>query len=183
MITAISSADLWFEQFMLSIRTPFFVQVFKVVTFFGNVTTLIGIAGIIALYVFLYNPQLRAYVYGLGTSLFGAAASSTVLKEIVQRARPSGAIPAIVDTSSSFPSWHATGAVAVYGFITFFLCRLFPRYTKSIVFVSVLLILSIGFSRLYLGVHFPSDVIAGYLVGGVWLLLGIAVTKRFAHNY
>jgi undecaprenyl-diphosphatase len=51
----------------------------------------------------------------------------------------------------------------------------YPKYSRSIVSIAVLIILTIGFSRLYLGVHFPSDVIAGYLLGGVWLLLGIEV--------
>ena len=169
--------DVWFENLLLSIRTPFFVQVFDGVTFFGSALTVAGLAGLIGLTLFFFKTR-RAYVAGLGTTLLGAVVSVYALKALVARARPDGLLPAISENSFSFPSWHATAAVAFYGFVAFLFCRLYPEYKKTAVIVVVLLISLIGFSRLYLGVHFPSDVIAGYMLGGLWLSIGIWITNK-----
>jgi len=177
-LNSIVAADLWFENMLLGVRTPFGLQVFNAVTFFGNTGTVILIAGIVGA-ILLLNKNYRPYLIGLVTTLAGAAGSAYVLKEIVARARPGGLIPyAAVETSFSFPSGHATASMALYGFIAFILYRLYPRYKTVIVMVATLIILSIGFSRLYLGLHFPSDVIAGYVVGGVWVWIGSKLVQK-----
>ncbi len=170
----IVSADIWFEHLMLTIRTPLMVRVFEIVTFFGEPTTIIGFAGVVGL-TLLYTPRGRLFVIGFVTTLAGAAASGFALKDIVMRARPGGLIPAIRETGFSFPSGHATGSMAFYGFVAFLLCRWYPRYAKAIIATTTALVLMIGFSRLYLGVHFPSDVIAGYLLSILWLAIGIRI--------
>lgn len=177
MIASVVAADLWFENVMLSIRSPYFLHLASLVTFFGNTTTVIAIAGIIGAFL-LYTRPLRSFFAGLIITLAGAAASASLIKELVGRARPGGLIQAVAETSYSFPSGHATASLALYGFIAFMLGRVYPQYRKIFVLVAALSILSIGFSRLYLGVHFPSDVLAGYLVGGLWLFVGIAITNR-----
>jgi undecaprenyl-diphosphatase len=111
--------------------------------------------------------------FGEPTTIVGFA-----LKDLVRRARPDGLIPAIRETGFSFPSGHATGSMAFYGFTAFILCRLYPRYAKAVVTIAAVIILTIGMSRLYLGVHFPSDVVGGYLVGGLWLFIGIKAVQR-----
>ncbi len=174
MINSIISFDTWFENLMLALRTPLMVRVSEIVTFFGEPTTIIGLAGVVGL-ALLYSPRGRSFVIGFVTTLAGAALTGFVLKDIVMRARPSGLIPAIRETGFSFPSGHATGSMAFYGFTAFILCRLYPRYAKAVIAAATVLVLSIGMSRLYLGVHFPSDVIAGYLVGGLWLAIGIRI--------
>lgn len=178
MSSHIIAFDVWFENLMLPIRTPFFVQMFGGVTFFGSALTVAGLAGLIGLTLFFFKMR-RAYVAGLVTTLLGAVVSVYALKVLVARARPDGLLPAISENSFSFPSWHATAAVAFYGFVAFLFCRLYPEYKKTVMIATVLLIFLIGFSRLYLGVHFPSDVIAGYMLGGLWLSIGIWVTNRF----
>jgi undecaprenyl-diphosphatase len=178
-MTSILLADAWFENFMLSIRTPFGVHLFSVVTFFGNSLTIIGIAGLIGAYMVFSREEYKPYLIGLVVTLSGAAASAYALKEIVQRARPSGLIPAVTETSFSFPSGHAVASVALYGFIAFLLSRLYPRHKRVAAALAALVALTISFSRLYLGVHYPSDVIAGFILGGLWLWIGIWVTNRF----
>ena len=179
MLTPILSFDLWFENIMLALRAPWGLKVFELITFFGNTTTVIGSAGLIGVYlVFSDYHRYRAYVLGLATSLLGAATSSYLLKEIVQRARPDGLVQAITETGYSLPSWHAVSSVVLYGFIAFLLSRSYTEHRKIVFTITAISIGLIGFSRLYLGVHFPSDVVAGYLVGGLWLVVGIALTKR-----
>lgn len=174
----ILTADVWFENLLLSIRTPFLLHVFNWITFFGEILVVIGIAGLISIAILLLKLD-KTYIAGLAVALIGAAASSYIMKAVIERARPDGLIPAVTESSFSFPSGHATLAVALYGFTAFFLCKMYPRNTKLIVVVATVIVLAIGFSRLYLGVHFPSDVIAGYILGGLWVLIGIEIAKRF----
>ncbi|MEO0934607.1 MAG: phosphatase PAP2 family protein, partial [Cyanobacteria bacterium J06641_2] len=77
----------------------------------------------------------------------------------------------IVDaTNYSFPSGHAMVSLVVYGFIGYLLIANFRSWSSVILFFTTLLILAIGFSRLYLGVHWPTDIITGYAAGLVWLI-------------
>lgn len=171
------TTDLWFENLFFLNRTPFFLQLFGFITVLGNTVVVIGIMIIVGAWLF-FSRFHNAYIVGLATTLVGAGATNFIMKAIIDRARPSGLIPSVVETSSSFPSGHATFSMALYGFLTYFLCKHYPKYSTLFVTVGSLLILAIAFSRLYLGVHFPSDVIAGLSLGALWLIIGIAVTKR-----
>jgi len=176
-LNTIFAFDLWFENLLVSIRNPFFVQLFRDITFFGNATTVIGLVVFLGIFL-LWTKTRRVYLAGLFASLLGAAGTAYVLKEVVGRLRPSGSIPTGIETDFSFPSGHATVSMAFYGFTAYVLCRLYPERTKIILSTATIIILLIGFSRLYLGLHFPTDVIAGYCVGGVWLWIGSKVTKK-----
>lgn len=110
-------------------------------------------------------------------ALAGTEISVELLKVIVHRARPIGG--AFLEHSASFPSGHSAIAVALYGFIASLLWkRTKNRFGKSAILVTTLLIiLLIGLSRIYLGVHFPTDVLGGYLVGTAWLLAAIRYSR------
>ena len=181
MVSSLVVVDRWFEELLFSIRTPFFLDVFNGITFFGNELTIAVIAAIVILFL-LYFKVYRAYALGLAITLIGTGATGYALKALVGRARPNGLIPSVIETSFSFPSGHATAAIALYGFIAYILCVLFPTKKPVVVTSAILLIGSVGFSRLYLGVHFPSDVLAGYILGGLWILIGIAVAERFTRK-
>lgn len=171
------AADIWFENLLVSVRTPSLIYVCNWITLFGNAVVVVGVAGIAL--IFLWSSRAtRAYAVGLAATLIGAAASDYIMKTIVERARPHGLIPNLIETSFSFPSGHATAAMALYGFLAYLLCTLFPAKTRIITTLAVVIIGSVGFSRLYLGLHFPSDVLAGYLLGGLWLLIGIEIVRR-----
>lgn len=79
--------------------------------------------------------------------------------------------------SFSFPSGHAIGAVIVYGFIAFLLSGHYPKFSRLIYSLVFILIVLIGFSRLYLGVHWPTDVMAGYGIGFLWLTVCLTLLK------
>lgn len=121
----------------------------------------------------------KSYLPGLAVALIGAVASDYYIKMIVGRARPAGLIQSVTESSFSFPSGHSVLAISFYGFIAFILYELYPKRTKIVMIGVTVVILLIGFSRLYLGVHFPSDVVAGYILGGLWLLAGIAIKNKF----
>ena len=83
----------------------------------------------------------------------------------------------IEETSYGFPSGHALGSLVLYGFIGYVLADRYPQHTRSIYSISVGLIALIGFSRLYLGVHYPTDIFAGYAVGLLWLITCVFMLK------
>jgi undecaprenyl-diphosphatase len=96
------------------------------------------------------------------------------LKSVFGRARPIGCL----DNGDclSFPSGHATLAFYFYGLIGYLFFRFFPISNRGfliLAFIIALLIILISLSRLFLGVHYPSDLIGGMFLGGSWLLLAI----------
>ncbi len=84
----------------------------------------------------------------------------------------------IQETSYGFPSGHALGSIVLYGFLAYLLVRRYPRRVRSIYGMATGLIGAIGFSRLYLGVHYPTDVIAGYATGLLWLMFCVFLLGR-----
>lgn len=118
------------------------------------------------------------YIVPLWIVIIGSEAMNFFGKIALHRPRPEIAFYA--EKSFSFPSGHATIAVAFYGFIAYILWRqnhLNWKRKTNILFLALTLVAGIGFSRLYLGVHFLSDVWGGYLLGGLWLIIGISVSE------
>ncbi|QDP40363.1 phosphatase PAP2 family protein [Radiobacillus deserti] len=107
-------------------------------------------------------------------AIAGGGIITRVLKEFYGRGRPT-INPEIDAVGFSFPSGHSMGSLIFYGFMIYFLLksRISKQFKTILSFFSSCLIILIGFSRIYLGAHFPSDVIAGYLAGTVWMLICI----------
>ena len=118
---------------------------------------------------------------GWAAALIGTALLNTTLKAVIQRLRPQLPEPWITETGWSFPSGHAMGSLVAYGFLAYLLTQMspaeFPRRTAVMVLAT--LVLLIGFSRIYLGVHYLSDVIGGYAAATVWLTFCILITRSF----
>jgi undecaprenyl-diphosphatase len=142
---------------------------------------------------FLWRSRHRYSLLLLWISLLGARLLNQVLKAVFDRPRPrlvEGDLELLgmrfsFPESPSFPSGHALTSAAVYGTLAFLLVRLEPtrRMRRVTLAGAGLLILGIGFSRLYLGVHYPSDVIAGYLAGFVWATwcaMGVEALRHFS---
>jgi len=96
-----------------------------------------------------------------------------VLKRFFDRPRPTVVPPLMVETSPSFPSGHAMMSAVVYLTLGTLLAQLCPRWRERIYVVTVAatLALIVGLTRLYLGVHYPSDVLAGWSIGLAWALI------------
>ena len=105
------------------------------------------------------------------------------LKQIFAKTRPELWPRLISEHSYSFPSGHAIGAVVLYGGLAYLFAQRWPRQTIWIYSVTTILISAIGFSRLYLGVHWPTDIIAGYLVGGLWLFGCIQIAQKYSRKF
>ncbi len=134
---------------------------------------------------FLWAGGRATLIIPLWTAFIGAQITTWAGKFAIDRHRPEF-IEGVSAMSPSFPSGHATGAMAVYGFLAYAIARDVtgwrPRF--EVAFWSGVLIVLIGFSRMYLSVHYMTDVVAGFLVGGFWLLVSFAAAewRRFLPN-
>lgn len=114
----------------------------------------------------------------------GGALLSYAMKALFHRGRPDFATEFIHGTSWSFPSGHAMDSLAGYGVLAYLLLEVTHEKgrRRAIIATTIVLVGAIGFSRLYLGVHYLSDVVGGYIAGAVWLLVCI-VGYRFAASH
>jgi undecaprenyl-diphosphatase len=118
-----------------------------------------------------YQRGWRLSAILLLISTAGSAVLTTVLKSVFQRTRPELFDSGYHASFYSFPSGHATVAVGLYGMLTLVLAYQLRGTARWAVVVSgILVVLLIGFSRLYLGVHYPTDIVAGYLAALLWLV-------------
>jgi membrane-associated phospholipid phosphatase len=107
----------------------------------------------------------------------GALVLNQGMKIIFSRPRPTLWPSLLHETSFGFPSGHAIGSIVLYGLLAYFYAVYRPHHAKGIYLLSILFIGLIGFSRLYLGVHYPTDIIAGYITGWLWLMVCIGLLK------
>jgi membrane-associated phospholipid phosphatase len=112
----------------------------------------------------------------------GALVLNQGMKLFFTRPRPVLWPSLLHETSFGFPSGHALGSIVLYGLLAHFYAIHHPHQAKKIYLWAVVLISSIGFSRLYLGVHYPTDVLAGYLTGWLWLISCIEILKLQSKN-
>ena len=151
-----------------SLHTPVLNQIMVGFTYLGQPSLLLAICLGLGLVLLLRNHRSEALTIAIGA--LGAVGLNTLLKKLFARTRPQ-LWERIVDVRFySFPSGHAMMSMVIYGLLGYFLASYFPRWRWLIATLTVLLVTAIGFSRLYLGVHWPTDVIAGYTAGLVWLI-------------
>lgn len=153
---------------------PAFVTAMEVVSFTGNSTTWWTVFVLIALWL-LWRRLPRLATFVVLTALLSSLLNS-VVKELVDRARPVLPDPVSHANGLSFPSGHAQAAVVGYGIlILVFLPALREPWRRVAIAGAALMVLTIGFSRVALGVHYMSDVAAGYILGLAWLVAMTAV--------
>lgn len=147
--------------------------------------TLVVIMLVLVASVLLWISRHRYSVLLLWVSVLGASLLNHVLKDAFSRPRPS-VVPwrAEYATATSFPSGHSMTAMAAYATLAYLVARLSP--TRALWWattgVALLVIVLIGVSRVYLGVHYPTDVAAGFLSGFAWAALsalGIEALRHF----
>ena len=149
---------------------------------FGWITALGSSPAVVAAVIiatgFLWSQRRLWTIAPMWMSCLGAVASTSIGKFLIGRHRPPDEL-GIEAITSSFPSGHATVAMAVYGFLAYAIARNLPgtRERFEIAYWTGVLIVLVGFSRVFLGAHYLTDVIGGFLVGGFWLLAGFAVAE------
>jgi undecaprenyl-diphosphatase len=155
------------------------LRVFDVVTQLGSPAAMgaLAVGGALVLWRQRRHDALVAWL----AAFLGGAALGKVLKTIVHRTRPAFGVAYLHGHSYSFPSGHAMGSIIGYSMLLYLL-RLYwhPRRERRRLLVGAvaLLVFLVGLSRVYLGVHYPSDVVGGWAAGAAWLavcLTGVSV--------
>lgn len=154
-----------------SFRDPGLTRYFTFVTHLGDIYAYLTVGVGLAVWFFYRYRNWKFIAQTVGV-LALASLSNVILKEIIHRERPSLEHLVTVNTLS-YPSGHSMSAMAFYGFLIYLCLRykLAAGLRLVTVVVLTLLIVSVGLSRVYLGVHYPSDVLAGWIGGLIWVAL------------
>lgn len=166
-----------------NMRAPWLTDVMLAITWVGdrNAYIIFGVA----VFIFFYL-RYRSLIFPIQTSLvlLVSGGLNRWLKDLIDRPRPE-AEHLVEATTMSFPSGHAMSSIAFFGFLIYLVWRLvstgWVRWLLSVLLA--LLILLIGISRVYLGVHYPSDILAGYAAGGACLAIFISIFTYVRYHY
>ena len=161
--------------FVYSLRSDAMTTIMKCVTFFGG--EIFITAGIIVFFLAIFNKH-KISAFNFGFVLIFGIILNFLLKDIFQRARPSY-MPLAHESSYSFPSGHTMNSFIFYACIAYFIIRnIKSKNLRMLTLIGFLIVeFLIGLSRIYLGVHYPSDVTAGYIAGALWFGLVLIVEK------
>ena len=152
-------------------------------TALGGVTVLTLL--VLACAVFLLLEKRRVAAWLVLFASIGATVLGTVLKALVDRPRPDVVEHLVSVTSASFPSGHALGSMVAFGMAAYLVVLGLPSATprRFGIALCALLIALIGFSRIYLGVHYFTDVLGGFALGAAWLLFAVALIEDIRGHY
>ena len=160
-----------------SLKSNYMTAFFKAITRFADKETIILIA--VTCLIIIKNRRIGA---SIGANLLTSAFVNHLIKEIVQRPRPPIELRMVEESSFSFPSGHAMTGATFYGLIIYFTFKNVKnkKLRNTICIILSVLVFLIGISRIYLGVHYASDVLAGFVFAIVYLVLYITfVLKLF----
>lgn len=167
---ALAAYDEKVTNFIASYRQPALTRVMTFITHIGDVYGYLIITTVSTVLFFIKFQNWR-YVIEIFFVLIVSGLSNVALKQVINRARPD-ADHLVSVASLSYPSGHAMSAIAFYGFLIYIIynIRLNNWVKTALILIFSTLILGIGLSRIYLGVHYPSDVAGGYIAGFIWVI-------------
>lgn len=155
---------------------------FYYLTFLGSRIILIPFVIIGSVYLYFKTKKISySLIFISGTLL--SYVLNEFIKSIIKRDRPS-IVEQVHAVGYSFPSGHAMISTVCYGIFTYFLLKTITKkkYKNLIVSLTGLLIILIGYSRLALNVHYLTDVIGGYLIGALFIIVYLEIGKRMINN-
>ena len=161
-----------------SLECDFFDKYFVFVTKFGNEITIVAVVLITMIIFRSWDGWL------LGILAANSALTNKIVKSIIQRPRPD-VLKLIEQGGYSYPSGHSMISIAVYGYLLYYVVkRVSNKYIKySLSVLLAILILSVGISRIYVGVHYASDVLGGFIFAAIEVMLIVNYSnKHFRGN-
>src|SRR3989338_7529834 len=175
------SLEIYIVNFIQSFQHSWLTSIFIFISLISSTKSYFIIVPIVAAFFYFKNYRKEAFFtfFVVLGNIF-----NPIIKNIVNRARPTGDIVNILETktNSSFPSGHAMGAIILYGFLIYLVWKLPFQHKKFITTILVSFIILVGISRIYLGVHWPTDIIGAYIIGFIWLIFGIYTYKKFKNK-
>ncbi len=160
---------------VLNLRTEWLTAIMKIITNIGGAYVLIIIS--ILTIIFIKNKKTGI---AITSNLLIVTVLNILLKNIIERPRPEG-YRLIEESGYSFPSGHSMVSMAFYGFIIFLIWKKFKNIKLKYIFAITLSILIplIGFSRIYLGVHYASDVLGGFAIAIIYLIVFTSIVRPY----
>jgi membrane-associated phospholipid phosphatase len=173
--------DLWITRKIQLISVSPVPELLLFVTWLGNVEAGFMSFVIVTASFLLYGLRKEGLILGLST--VGAGAISETAKIIISRPRPDASIITQVEhflRADSFPSGHVMFFMGFYGYLLYLSYTRLKKRRIRYFFVTIFLflILMVGLSRIYLGSHWFSDVLGGYLLGSIWLYLVVLISGK-----
>ena len=162
---------LWVHSF----ANPTLDRIMQLITRLNDPDVVSIIAGFALILLLWKRCYPEAKIFSIDCA--GGVILSYGLKSVFGKTRPDLWQSAIKEVSFSYPSGHALGSTVLYGFLAYLLATRFPQFSWLIYLLVVTFIGAIGLSRLYLGVHWPTDIIGGYGIGFLWLTFCITMLK------
>jgi len=173
--------DVNVNAWVATIRNDSFTSVAKLIAYGFETKSLLALSLVIGVVLFLLKMRKNALL------LVGAMTGNTVilgaLKTSIYSPRPLNGL--MFETGNSFPSGHTTSTVVLFGLLAFFAWQIWKsaRIKVASSLLVAALALLVGFTRIYLNVHWLTDVLAGYFLGASWLTFCIAITPHLVNAY
>ena len=170
--------DILIQRLIMGFRFELLTKIFTLITNLGDTKMMVFWTAIAALLLF----RKKQYIYSLGIVLSIGIPEllSFIIKNAVDRHRPPAFMALVAENSPSFPSGHTIAALSFFGFLIYFFNKNIANKSMRNLLNSlcVIIILMSGFIRIYLGAHWPSDVLASYILGGAWLWIIIILIEK-----
>jgi len=173
--TEFTAFDFNISHWVYSFRSPWLTPIMQFFSLLGESATIV-FTFLLSILFFINKHRKEALVFCL-TLLMGVVINISI-KNLIQRPRPS-IDPLVTLHSYSFPSGHAMNAMIFYSLIAYYAYH-FLHHRKLSLMISLLcgvIVLSVGISRVYLGVHYPSDVVAGFVAGFCWVCTVLLIDR------
>lgn len=166
--------------FIYEYRSENMTEFVTFITDLGDEVTYAIIIIAVILWFLVYKNNVRWLIQTV-VVLASTAALNVFIKHLISRERPDIGMRLIEASSYSYPSGHSMCALAFYGFLIYLAyAKVNHRWIKVLTYILLpVLIIAIGASRVYLGVHYPSDVVAGFAAGLFWLVFVIFIINAF----
>jgi undecaprenyl-diphosphatase len=170
------------DNFSGPIGPPWVREMARDITSLGSVAVLGIVSFVVVAYLLLARSRAEALL--VLVAVLGGVTINSLLKIQFARPRPDLFVPAAKVFTASFPSGHAALSAITYMTLAALLARttVNPRLRYYFVAVAVAITFMIGVSRVYLGVHYPTDVLAGWCIGSAWALICWAIMTRLQHK-
>jgi len=172
--------DIEILHFIHSLSSPVLDHIFLFITTLGNVEYILPLSILILGFLIYKKQKMHALIFFFGVG--GAAAANVILKLLFHRERPAFWQSLITETGYSFPSGHAMASSALV--LTLIVILWNTKWRIASMIIGGLFILLIGLSRLYMGVHYPTDIVAGWSVSLAWVLIvtaiGLGLRRKFS---
>jgi membrane-associated phospholipid phosphatase len=183
-VHSLTGLDTALREWAIENRSTGWTVTLTVVSMLGSSLVLAPVAVVLAMVLGMRGHRADALLVSLTT--LGAILLGPLLKSVIERPRPDR--DHLVEVNSwAYPSGHSLTSMAVIGLLVVLTVRYVEsrRWRVTAVVAGGLLVVSVGISRVYLGVHWPTDVLAGWLIGAMWLglcLILIAEQRRSPQN-